>query len=758
MPHSVAPSFRRSPRRRDVLVCTVLLGLGFATSCRLGALRMREGVTDARADVAARLDHLRADLSRELFGALNLPHGLFGLVSLRGTVNEAEFEGVAATILERSPLIRDIALAPGNVVRFVYPKAGNEAALGLDYIRSPGQADAVLRAINERRTVVAGPVMLAQGGLGIVGRTPIFLRTSPGASPALAYWGMASTVIDFEKLIAGVGLRRTGLRIVLQGANGTGATGPVFWGDPAVLEGQPVSLDVPLPAGSWRIAAVPQDGWPQVAAYRSTEFAFGSLLSIAVTALLFHALRVSRERRIEVEERVRTELSLRRANRALQLLIRANGAVARTTDEADLFREVCRLAVKVAGYPLAWVGRAERDEASTVRPVAFAGPGETFLRELHISWADGPAGRGAAGTAIRTRRPSIAHDIAHDPNFSLWRSRIDEFDFQSAVGIPIGDDEGCYGVLVVYAREADAFDATEVELLADLGRNISHGLSDLRARDDRNEAIAALERARSELEDRVAERTRQLVAAKEAAESADRTKSAFLANMSHELRTPLNSIIGFTGIVLQGLAGPLNDEQRKQLSMVQASGRHLLALISDVLDLSKIQAGQLKVRCDRFDLAQAIRQTVEAVRPQLDRKQLSLALDIAPEVGEITGDRRRTEQVLLNLLSNAIKFTDQGTIAVRGCTVGHWVKLEVADTGMGIEPSQRHLLFRPFSQIDTGLARRHEGTGLGLSICRHLVELMGGTIDVESQPGIGTTFFVMVPLAPRSARSGTEVT
>jgi PAS domain S-box-containing protein len=233
--------------------------------------------------------------------------------------------------------------------------------------------------------------------------------------------------------------------------------------------------------------------------------------------------------------------------------------------------------------------------------------------------------------------------------------------------------------------------------------------------------------------------------AMEAAQAADRIKSAFLAVMSHELRTPLNSIIGFTGIMLQGLTGPLNPEQQKQMTMVQNSSRHLLSLINDVLDISKIEAGQLVLSSTSFDVRESIEKMVKLTSPLVEKKGITLQSDLPDTPMMITTDQRRLEQVILNLLSNAVKFTEKGHVGISCHSVNDHFLLAFSDTGIGMQQEEIPNLFQPFHQIDTGLARKSEGTGLGLSICKKILDIMGGSIEVESRLGQGSTFIVRLP-------------
>jgi len=243
----------------------------------------------------------------------------------------------------------------------------------------------------------------------------------------------------------------------------------------------------------------------------------------------------------------------------------------------------------------------------------------------------------------------------------------------------------------------------------------------------------------ADLERKIEERTRDL-------EIANKHKSEFLTNMSHELRTPLNAIIGFSEVLHDKMFGDLNEEQLDCINDIRESGEHLLSLINDILDISKVEAGRMELVLGEFDLPEAIANTLAVMKERAVRQRIRLAIDVDPSLGTVRADERKVKQILLNLLSNALKFTpDGGSVSVSARRVEGGVEIAVEDTGVGIATEDREAVFEEFRQVGKDHKRKAEGTGLGLALTRKFVELHGGHVRLETEVGHGSTFTVFIP-------------
>jgi signal transduction histidine kinase len=276
---------------------------------------------------------------------------------------------------------------------------------------------------------------------------------------------------------------------------------------------------------------------------------------------------------------------------------------------------------------------------------------------------------------------------------------------------------------------------------------------------DRSEALERsrlyeqVKRASDELEAKVVSATAELARQNELLrrqavelEQASALKSQFLANMSHEFRTPLNAILGYTSLLLDGVSGALTTGQRKSLERIGSNGRHLVGIISEILDLTRIEAGRMPLQLTRFTLPELIAEVLAEMEPIIARSKLTVSTQVSPKIGPIRSDRQKTKQIVLNLLSNALKFTPKGSVTIRveRGDGQKTVAIAVADTGIGISPADREKIFEDFRQVDSTVARPYGGTGLGLSICRRLARMLGGRIDLESEPGRGSVFTLVV--------------
>jgi signal transduction histidine kinase len=247
-----------------------------------------------------------------------------------------------------------------------------------------------------------------------------------------------------------------------------------------------------------------------------------------------------------------------------------------------------------------------------------------------------------------------------------------------------------------------------------------------------------------EMEKKVEKRTEELEHANLKLQELDQLKSMFIASMSHELRTPLNSIIGFTGIMLQEMSGKINKEQRKQLTLVKNSANRLLALINDIIDISKIEAGKVEIAIEEFDLSLLAQEIKDSFAVALDKKELKLLLQ-TPQMLIIKTDKQRTGQVLVNFVSNAVKFTDKGEIEIKIVKKDKTAEISVRDTGVGVKKEDMNKLFKDFSRIPIK-DRTIEGTGLGLYLSKKIANLLDGDIRAESEFGKGSVFTLTLPL------------
>jgi signal transduction histidine kinase len=337
-------------------------------------------------------------------------------------------------------------------------------------------------------------------------------------------------------------------------------------------------------------------------------------------------------------------------------------------------------------------------------------------------------GEGAVGRAAKTREPVQIPDVTDtDAYSSRVKDALLRFGYRSLLAVPLLSEDEVVGALVVNRHAAGAFSDRTVELLRTFAA----------------QSALAIQNARlfQEIEDK----GRQL-------EVANQHKSEFLASVSHELRTPLNAIIGFSEVMLERMFGDVNEKQEEYLNDILSSGRHLLSLINDILDLAKIEAGRMELEAADFNLPQAIDNTLILVRERAVRRGIVLERTVDPRLGEVKGDERKIKQVLLNLLSNAVKFTPEGgRIEVQAELANDTAEISVTDTGVGIAPEDHAAVFEEFRQVGTDYARKHEGTGLGLALARKFVELHGGKIWVKSQVGQGATFTFTIPVTPWQA-------
>ena len=423
--------------------------------------------------------------------------------------------------------------------------------------------------------------------------------------------------------------------------------------------------------------------------------------------------------------RLLTELQSRtgelaRSVEELQALAEVSRAVSSTLDLETVLSRIIARAIELSAAHGGVI--YEYDETSQPFQVRGALRLDEDLAEVLRATPICP-GEGVAGRAAALRAPVQVADVLAEQTYDVGRiqSLFRRHGYRALLGVPLLFEQRILGVLVIWRREAKAFAQEVVNLLQTFA----------------NQSALAVENARLFRE--IEHKSRQL-------EVASQHKSEFLANMSHELRTPLNAIIGFSEVLSERMFGELNEKQEEYSKDIHASGQHLLSLINDILDLSKIEAGRMELELSDFHLPTALDSALTLVRERAGRRGIALQMNVDGRLGQIQADERKVRQVVLNLLSNAIKFTPEGgRIEVSATPKDGLIEVSVSDTGVGIAPEDQEAVFEEFRQVGTA-DKKVEGTGLGLTLCRKFVELHGGRIWVKSQVGAGSTFTFTIPV------------
>jgi signal transduction histidine kinase len=377
-------------------------------------------------------------------------------------------------------------------------------------------------------------------------------------------------------------------------------------------------------------------------------------------------------------------------------------------------------AVRLCGADKGFIYRLDGD---VYRPAANCGHSPDFVEVVKRN----PIRKdrtSATGRAVLERRPVHIHDVEADPEYR-WAEdyrKLEEM-HRTILAVPMLREEVIVGVIVIRRIRVEPFTARQIELVNTFA----------------DQAVIAIENVR--LFEEIQDKNRQLEAASE-------HKSQFLASMSHELRTPLNAIIGLTEMMVTNATRFGTEKALEPLRRVNAAGTHLLSLINEILDLSKIEAGKLELNPEPVNLARLVDEVIGTAGQLAEKNKNRLIVEAQENMGALTADSMRLKQILLNLLSNACKFTKEGEVALRVRKVADgrdWVELAVADSGIGMTTEQQAKLFQDFTQADSLTARRYGGTGLGLAISRKLARMMGGDVTVASEPGKGSVFTVRLP-------------
>lgn len=820
-PKKLTPSIQRRQYGLRAFLVAFLVWLAL---CALGCLaggRWYQGyrIDQLRLSAAHLLGTKGTALSAAVNRRLALLEGLHTFSEANVAVADfgRRFETYAAGLHAGARDVRIFAVAPGGVIRYLYPVEGNELAWNLDLFRDPQTRADALRTLKTRGVTLSNPYELRQGGLGMVARKSVYDRGR--------FWGLATVGLNVPSILNEARLDEQS-RFALALRDHSGRT---FYGASDTFSAAPVRLDVELPEGHWELAALPKGGWQEAVRNDLLWFQAGvALVALCLAGIVF--LVYDRQCRLgaAVAQRTAALDESEKYNRALFELSPTGLALCRMdgtlVDVNPAFAGMLGLDVAQALGHSYWeytpkrYHDQEREQLGLLEKTGRYGPYEKELvgqegqtvqvrlqgrlverngeRFIWSSIEDVTDQKRVQADLRREHRfseglidslPGVFYLYDENLKFLRWNKNLErvlgytheEIASLSPLELFADDERELLQTKIgeVFARGASH---VEANFCTKNGERIPYFFTGLKTEIDdcscligigidisaRKELERELTEMNATLETRVAERTRelqesrleleclvadlkeksaQLLAANEKLQEVDRLKSMFIASMSHELRTPLNSVIGYSSIIVNEWLGPLLPLQKENLAIVLRAGKHLLSLINDVIDVSKIEAGQIEVRPEEFDLFDLVTEAVQQLEPDIRRKRLDLRVSNIHQV--LTSDRRRLLQATLNILSNAMKYTEAGSVELAVLPGEGWVEVAVSDTGIGISEQEAALIFQPFQRLDSALRGTVSGTGLGLYLTSKLVtEILKGSIRFTSKPGSGSTFTIHVPL------------
>jgi signal transduction histidine kinase len=472
--------------------------------------------------------------------------------------------------------------------------------------------------------------------------------------------------------------------------------------------------------------------------------AAGSILVLAILISIYRNLMK------EISRRKKTEATLTHLNRLHLVLSKMSQVLSRACDRKELLRHATLVAVEADALKFAWIGLFD-EITGFLKPIQEGSVAERFLGVIPISIGNASEPSDSIAKELLQGKHFICNRAQDDP---VLKNIADEFLSIAVFPLLIGNK--LIGALGVLSKDVGYFDRDTAVLLDQLASNLSRALETGETEEKRQQAVEQIRKLNEELEQRVTQRTEELAVANselalrnQEVERANRLKSEFLANMSHELRTPLNAIIGFSDLLAEEKAGALQTKQKHFVGHISAGAHHLLKLINEVLDISKIEAGRIELEPESFSAAVALGEVMSVISPLAINKKIQVDSRVGDDM-TVFADRIRFKQILYNILSNALKFTPElGKTWVEAFhEPDGTVSFSIGDTGIGIPLEEQKAIFDEFHQVSDATKSIKEGVGLGLAITRRLVELSGGRIWVQSEPGKGSTFCFTLPSIP----------